>query len=502
MSARPFPPGEYPVVVVGSGAGGIQLSYDLRRLGVRHALLDEQPGPGGMFRRFPLFHRLNTSSRREAIVDRESPHFYRYDWNSLVSADPSHRALVPEFMDGTHYFPTRREMEQAIVTFAERSRLEIRHDCRWESTRAEDDGFVVGTTDGEYRCRFLVLATGMAQPWKPPTTPGIELVPHYDDLLGRTEESFEGRRIFVIGKRNSAFEIADSLLSRASQIILGSPHPVRPSILTGIPSAPRARYLEVYEDALLGGGSFVVDCAIERIERSGDGWRVHAEGTTNPGPLLFEVDEVIAATGFGTPLGDLRDLGLQTFYKDRLAAQTPFWESISLPGVFFAGAATQGQVGMRKHGIPTGSASVGGFRFNAQVQARELARRLGIEIERSVLDPATLVDFLLERATFSGALWRQPVHLAQMVSFDRDHGIIDDGILPLTPFVDSPGQDAIALAVETDPDRNQQPVAYVRREGRVREHILGPAFLHDFRTQEHRDHLASLLKELAPQAVS
>ena len=501
MSEKPFPPGKYPVVVVGSGPGGIQLSYDLRRLGVRHALLDEQPAPGGMFRRFPLFHRLNTSSRREAIVDRESLAFYRYDWNSLVSDDPSHRALVPEFMDGTHYFPTRSEMEQAIVSFAERSRLEIRHDCRWESTRAEDDGFVVITTDGEYHCRFLVLATGMAQPWKPPT-PGIELVPHYDDLLGRPDDFFDGRRIFVIGKRNSAFEIADSILSRASQIILGSPHPVRPSVVTGLPSAPRARYLEVYEDALLGGGSFVVDCAIERIERSADGWRVHAEGTTQPGTLLFEVDEVIAATGFGAPLGDLRQLGLQTFYKDRLPAQTPFWESVSLGGVFFAGAPSQGQVGMRKHGIPTGSASVGGFRFNAQVQAREIARRLGIEIERPVLNPEGLVDYLLEQATFEGALWRQPVHLARIISFDADEGILDEGILPLTPFVDSSGPNAIAIAVETDPDRNQQPVAYTRHDGRVGEHVLGPAFLHDFRTREHRDHLSSLLKGLVPQAVA
>lgn len=501
MSQRPFPPGDYPVVVVGSGPGGIQLSYDLRRLGVEHALIDDQPGPGGMFRRFPLFHRLNTSSRREAIVGRETSAFYRYDWNSLVSDEPSHRALVPEFMDGTHYFPTRGEVEQAIVTFVERSRLEVRHDCRWESTRTLDEGFLVGTSDGEYRCRFLVLATGMAEPWKPPT-PDLGGVPHYADLFGRGEESFEGKRIFVIGKRNSAFEIADTLLSRAAQIVLGSPHPVRPSILTGVPTAPRARYLEVYEDAVFGGGSFVVDCAIERVERSGEGWRVHAEGTTTPGPLVFDVDEVIATTGFQAALGDLRDLGVQTFYKDRLPAQTPFWESVSVPGIFFAGATTQGQVGMRKYGFPTGSASVAGFRFNARVQAAELARRLGIELERPLLEPGEVVDYLLEQATFEGALWRQPVHLARVVTLDASAGARDEGILPLAPFVDSGGPDAVAMAVETDPDKNQQPVAYVRRDGRVAEHVLGPAFLHDFRTGEHRAHLASLLKGLVREPVA
>jgi thioredoxin reductase len=497
VTAKPFPPGDYPIVVVGSGPGGLQASYELRRLGVRHALIDEQSAPGGMFRRYPLFHRLNTSSRREAVVPRESMAFYRYDWNSLVTEEPAHLALVPEFMDGTHYFPRRTEMEQALVAFAERGRLEIRHDCRWESTRADGDGFVLGTSDGDYRCRFAVFAVGMAQAWKPPT-PGIELVPHYDDLRGRSEESFEGKRIFVIGKRNSGFEVGDALLSRAAQLILGSPHSVRPSILTGVPTPPRARYLEVLEDHLFGGGTFVVDCAIERIERTADGWRVHAEGTTTPGPLRFDVDEVIATTGFQTPLGDLRELGVETFYKDRLPAQTPFWESVSVPGIFFAGATTQGQAGLRKYGFPTGSASVAGFRFNARVQAVELARRLGLEPERPLLDPAEAVDYLLEQATFEGALWRQPVHLARVLTFDHDGSARDEGVLPLAPFVDGAGPDGIALAVETDPQNTQQPVAYVRRQGKVSEHPLGPAFLHDFRTLEHRSQVASLLPGLVP----
>ena len=36
---RPFPPGDYPLVIVGTGPGGLQASYDLRRWGVDHALL-------------------------------------------------------------------------------------------------------------------------------------------------------------------------------------------------------------------------------------------------------------------------------------------------------------------------------------------------------------------------------------------------------------------------------------------------------------------------------
>ena len=49
---RPFPPGDYPVIVIGSGAGALQVSYSLRRWGIDHAVLSEDDAPGGMFRRW------------------------------------------------------------------------------------------------------------------------------------------------------------------------------------------------------------------------------------------------------------------------------------------------------------------------------------------------------------------------------------------------------------------------------------------------------------------
>ena len=50
----------------------------------------------------------------------------------------------------------------------------------------------------------------MTTAWFSPI-PGIEDVPHYVDT--RRPEEYRDRRVFVIGKRNSAFEIADVLVS-------------------------------------------------------------------------------------------------------------------------------------------------------------------------------------------------------------------------------------------------------------------------------------------------
>ena len=57
-SDRPFPPGDHTVVIIGSGSGALQASASLRSLGVDHAVISEDPAPGGMFRRWPFFQRL------------------------------------------------------------------------------------------------------------------------------------------------------------------------------------------------------------------------------------------------------------------------------------------------------------------------------------------------------------------------------------------------------------------------------------------------------------
>jgi thioredoxin reductase len=495
LNGKPFPPGDYPVVVVGSGPGALQTAYSLSRLGVEHAIVSEDEQPGGMFRRFPLFQRLITWTKPHAPAERGTRPYEWYDWNSLLSEEPEHRALVPSFMDGTSYFPSRDEMERGIVAFAERSNLKVRYGCRWEATRRDgDDRFVVETTDGEYRCKALVVAVGMTEPWKPPI-PGLELVPHYVETKPARE--YAGKRVLVIGKRNSGFEVADGLLPWASQIVLASPRPARISVLVHSTAAARARYLQPYEDHVLGGGNVVLDAATERVERTEKGFRAMLHGTTKPGDLVIEADEVVAATGFTTPLRDLPQLGVATFYQGRLPAQTPFWESTSTPGVFFAGSITQGAIGLKKYGIPSNSAAVHGFRYNARVLARRVAEaRLGMTVERPTIPAQDVVGYLLSEATYAPELWNQQSYLARALIFDPERGIVDEGITPLAHFVDDAGGNAVAIAVETDAEGDIHPAVYVRRDGRVDEHTLESSPLMKFDGKEHQRQLADVLKGL------
>ena len=258
----------------------------------------------------------------------------------------------------------------------------------------------------------------------------------------------------------------------------------------------RVRYLQPYEEYVRGGsGALVVDAVIDRLERRPGGYLVRTKGTTWPGDLDFEADEVIVATGFGTPLGDLPDLGVATTRDGRIPAQTPFWESVSVPGVFFAGNVTQGAAGLQKQGLAANSTSVNGFRYNARVLARHLAERLGHGRPRPILRPEAAVPYLLAELARAPELWIQKGYLARVVTFGEG-GIRDDGILPLEHFVDADGEDAAAVAVEMNRQGTIYPALYVRRAGRISEHQLDPHPTYAFDGASHRAALETLLKPL------
>jgi len=203
---------------------------------------------------------------------------------------------------------------------------------------------------------------------------------------------------------------------------------------------------------------------------------------------------VIVATGFQTPLRDLPELGVATTADGRIPAQTPFWESVSVPGIFFAGNATQGSPGLQKQGLASNSSSVNGLRYNARVLARHLAEALGHAQPRPSLEPDAVIGFLLHELTRAPELWIQKGYLARLITF-AESGITDAGILPLEHVVDV-GESSVAAAVEMASDGTIYPALYVRRGGKLSEHQLEPHPTYAFDSGLHRAQVEALVRPL------
>ena len=496
LDARPFPPGEYGVVVVGSGPGGLQVSYYLSRLGIDHAVISADPAPGGMFRQFPFFQRLLSWTKPHTAFAHDSREYERYDFNSLVAFEHANRAVMPGLMDGSSEFPSRAEMEAGINEFVRRTGLVVRYDTPWEETSRDGQHFVLHTPDGDYRTRVLIFAVGAAQPRMPEEIPGIEHAAHYVDT--REAASYAGKRLFLMGKANSAFELASGLLQWASPIILASPRPAQLSVNIHSLGGVRARYVQPWEDAELGGGVFILDASTERLERHEGGITVHTRRSDNGEPFVAEADEVIAATGFSAPLRDLPDLGVATFGRSGLPTMTNHYESATVPGVYFAGTITQGVSGLKKFGIPPNSGAVQGFRYNARLTVDEIAARyFDVARPRPEIEPDSVVERLLTSASTAPELWHQKSYLAHAISRDEDGCLRDEGLVSLAAYVDESGPDGVAITVETDDKGSIHPAVYVRRRGRVdADAALDEGPLTEYRTAGHRQALQALLGDV------
>lgn len=392
--------GYHRYLIVGAGPAGLQLSYYLQQAGSDYLTVERTDAPGEFFRRFPRHRRLISLNKVHTVSDDPEIRL-RWDWNSLLHEPPD--LQFPAF--SSEYFPHADDMVRYLAEFRDHHKLSVRFGVDVTRIDRVGDGFKVHTSQGILRCRCLIMAAGWGRP-NVPEIPGIEHAVGYE-AMETDPARYAGQRVLIIGKGNSAFETASSMLGHAAMVHLASPRPVRLAWNTKHPGDVRGHHGAVLDSYQFKTLHSVLDCVIDEIRPLGDRFEVHLTYTHADGETaVMEYEWVLRCAGFAMDTSAFGpDCRPELARSGRIPMTGPDWQSTNVDGLYFAGTLAQAR-DFRK----ASSAFIDGFRYNLRTLAALLRERyedtpLASEIVPA--DPQSLTALVLDRLNWSSALWTQ-----------------------------------------------------------------------------------------------
>ncbi|GHG66400.1 NAD(P)-binding domain-containing protein [Comamonas sp. JC664] len=507
-------------LVLGAGPAGLQASFFLKQNGRDYLVLERGGQAGTFFATFPRHRKL--ISINKVYTGHDDPELnLRWDWNSLLS---NHEG--PLFKDfSQNYFPHADTMGAYLAEFTRQHALQVQYGV--DVTRIQRNGhFELTTAEGKtYTCDKLIVATGVSRE-NTPDIPGVELADRYG-AIDLDTTAFRNKRVLILGKGNSAFETADHLMESAALLHLVSPRPIRMAWRTHFVGDLRAVNNNLLDTYQLKMQNAVLDANVLGINRVGDQYEVtfqysHAGGEVE----TLRYDRVILCTGFkfDNTLFDEACRPAMTVCR-RFPMQTSEWESVNVPGLFFAGTIMQMR-DLKKYM----SGFIHGFRYNIRALSRLLEARYHGKpwpISRTVSGPEEITQWLLDRINGTSSLWQQPGFLCDVleltgpergvgreefpVDYTREH-LARQGaeLLVLTlEFGQSAGADPFASERIHRADVNRakesaflHPIIRHFVDGRVvAEHHIIEDLAAEWREPEHLEPLREFIQKVLQRAV-
>ncbi|GIF05525.1 NAD(P)-binding domain-containing protein [Actinoplanes siamensis] len=397
-------------LIIGAGPAGLQLAALLERDGQDYVVLEAGAVPGTFFTRYPRHRTL--ISINKVHTGSEDPEFnLRADWNSLLTDDPA--LLFKNY--SKRYFPAADDFVRYLADFARG--LNVVYGSRVDRVARSEQLFTVQAGERAFRARRVVVATGVSQLHVPPIE-GAELCERYD-TVSVDPQDFVDQRVLIIGKGNSAFETADALVETAAVIHVAGPHSVRLAWQTHYVGHLRAvnnNFLDTYQ---LKSQNAVLDGTVERIVRRADGGLriVFRYARTVERLREIDYDRIILATGFRFDASVFDESARPRLaIDDRFPEQTPAFESVNVPGLYFAGTLTQ-QRDFKK--------STNGFIHGFRYGVRALHRILNSRHQNTpwpstsvAATPEAITEAIVARINVSSGLWQQFGVLADVVTVE------------------------------------------------------------------------------------
>lgn len=415
-------------IIVGAGPGGLQLARYLESASRDFLVLEKSAISGSFFASYPRFRQLISINKRFSGFDNLDAAM-RHDWNSLLSddshafnptyssSDPDYRfsdipkgLLFRDFADS--YYPEADKLVAYLNHWASHHGLDkkIRHNSTVLRVSPIADGgsdkrrFRLSTADGAvFECSYLIWAAGLQQTV---ASDSVSVEQAISKGLVHTYSSvptdlalYRNKSVLILGRGNAAFELANNFLEVTSRVHLvgRAPRRVKLAVETHYPGDVRSIHSHLLETYLLKSldgmaEGLLGDLRIAKNETSG---RIIAEdqyepcrkdkyGRDSTECSLFrsEYDFVVSCTGWMLDTSPFDKSIRPLFHSNKKhPLLTPAFESVNVPGLFFAGTLMHG----RDH-----KKSSGGFIHGFRYLVRALYRHLE-ETERSKSSSATAV---------------------------------------------------------------------------------------------------------------
>lgn len=289
----------YDVIVIGGGQSGLAAAYYLNRTKLSYVVLDRETSAGGSWQHY---------------------------WRSLRLFSPAQWSSLPGVLmkGGGAYYPSRDETIEYLNQYEHRYKFPIKRPVEVKQVITNGDGFLLYTSDGEYRAKVVVSATGSFRSPFVPAVPGLDQfkgkVMHSADYM--SPEDLAGKKVAIVGEGNSGAQILAEV-SKVADTIWITKKPPR-----FLPDHVDGRYLfdaatQMYEAKKSGkpftppslGDIVMVDSVKEARERNVlksvgaiDYVSDHAVLLTNGDS--HEIDAIVFCTGFKNSLNHLESLGI------------------------------------------------------------------------------------------------------------------------------------------------------------------------------------------------
>lgn len=188
---------ERQAVVIGASQAGLAISHELKQAGVDHLVLERG--------------RLGSG--------------WRQRWDSFCLVTPNWSVQLPGHPydgDDPDGFMSRDEIVAYLERYAQSFDAPLRENVAVTAVEKDDGGFLIDSSDGQFRAASLILATGAFQsPHRPSNTNSLPEQLHQIDLNGYSSPSaLPPGDVLIIGSGQSGCQIAEELHQAGRHVVL------------------------------------------------------------------------------------------------------------------------------------------------------------------------------------------------------------------------------------------------------------------------------------------